>query len=124
MYPFTCPNEQDHTFALKLGSQTEYVCSYCGVEYSAYELQVKKLDDLKDSMRKIVNYTNGGDVHLFAEALYGVMRETHRTLQQNFIRGVITFINQMQKMPTDPRNEACVEWCKEVSNINAYLPVI
>lgn len=124
MYPLTCPNGKDHSFEPKPEDSNQYVCTDCGIDYPAYETQKKKIEELKGNFKSIVDYTNGGDPQLFSEALYEVMRETHRTLQQNYIRSMIAFFTKMQQMPTDPRNEACVEWCKDVSKLDRYLPTI
>jgi hypothetical protein len=80
--------------------------------------------ELKESTKVIINYTNGGDADLLAEAMLEAMHETHRTIQQNFFRGLVKFISKMAGMPVDPRNQACVEWCKSASNINTNFPII
>jgi hypothetical protein len=56
--------------------------------------------------------------------MFEEMQHTHRTLQQSFIRALAGFIAKMATMDTDLRNQASVDWCKEVAKIECFLPLI
>ena len=73
---------------------------------------------------ELATILNGGDAKFVSEAMFEAMQHTHRTLQQNIIRTIATFIARMTKMDTDLRNQASVEWCKEVAKIECLLPLI
>jgi len=123
MYPLTCPNGDFHDFNPSAGSD-DYVCTGCGITFDAFNKADNRMRELKEEIKNIVCYSNNGDVDLFSEAMMGAMHETHRTIQQNFFRGLVKFISKMKDMPVDPRNQACVEWCKEVSKIKTEFPII
>lgn len=121
MYPLKCTGGEEHKFKIGLKDIT-YVCSVCGItgeEYTKYDL---KKNDLKLKTVALVDSLNGGSYEILSEAMFDVMHSTHRTLQQDFFRCMVSFINKMKDMPTDLRNQACVDWCKDVSKIEANFP--
>ena len=46
----------------------------------------------------------------------------HRTLQQDTIRLLAMMVTNIAEHNTDQRNEACVKWCKKVSEIDVFFP--
>lgn len=60
----------------------------------------------------------------FSKLLADNFRREHRTLQQGMIRVIADFISEVSKFHTDLRNEAAVNWCKEVAKIEAVFPFI
>lgn len=123
MYPLTCSNGDPHDFQTSENSE-EYICTRCGISFDEYSKADDKVREVKEAIKKIAEYSNGGDADIFSEAMFQAMHETHRTIQQNFFRGLVKFIGKMADMPTDPRNKACVDWCKEASKIEAGFPLI
>lgn len=124
MFPITCPDGSQHEFETPAADANGFVCKGCNTDYDDYQKACDKLNKLKEQIKAVVDFTNGGDTDLFATALFETMNETHRTLQQNFFRGLILFIDKMKDMPTDLRNEACVAWCKKVAATDCFLPHI
>lgn len=119
MHPLTCPDGQSHEF------DTETLeCSKCNTSYQQVLNAEKNLQELISKIKNLISFTNGGDSGILSKALYLAMCQTHRTLQQNFIRSLVGFIDQMKDMPTDLRNEASVKWCQEVSKIDNFLPMV
>jgi len=98
------------------------------VPNAGYPNEYLKFDTLRTALKKdtkeLADSVNGGTPEFLAEAMFEAMHETHRTLQQNFFRGLVLFIAKMKDMPTDLRNKACVEWCEAVSKIEANFPRI
>jgi hypothetical protein len=121
MYPLTCRDGKDHIFENTLNNGL-YPCAKCGLSYNEYLKYDNLRAVLKKDTKELVDSVNGGTPEFLAEAMLEAMLETHRTLQQNFFRGLVLFMNKMKDMPTDLRNEACVEWCKTVSKIEANFP--
>jgi len=122
MFPLTCDDGQEHDF--KSAGEEEYVCSNCNLSYDDYADARDKLIALKDKIKELTQFVNGGSHEFLAEAFYEAMRETHRTIQQNFFRSMVSFIGKMKDMGVDARNEACVAWCQEVSKIESNFPRI
>jgi hypothetical protein len=123
MYPLTCPDGKDHNFENLLNDDS-YTCSLCNLAYNMFIKFDKLRTTLKTSTKELVDSVNGGTPEFLAEAMFEAMHATHRTLQQDFFRGLVLFIDKMKDMPTDLRNEACVEWCKDVSKIKTNFPRI
>lgn len=122
MYPLTCHDGSNHNFDLE---QDQIIsCSNCGASFSQYQEAYQKLTDIADSLNDMVEMTNSGKPEALADMMYKAMCKTHRTSQQNFIRGLALFIKKMGEMPTDGRNYDCVEWCHKVSEIEAGFPII
>lgn len=122
MYPLTCHDDSQHDF--HTGEDNKYLCSKCNIEYDRYREALTARIVLVNKIKEIIENTNAHPEADLAEAMFNAMRETHRTLQQNFIRSLVLFFQKMKDMPTDLRNEASVEWCKKVSEIEALLPKI
>lgn len=82
--------------------------------------------ELQEHFQAIVDATNSKNSEYISNIMINVMKKTHLTLQQNFIRSLISFINKMNDMPRDGRNEAALDWCEKVSTLEkeAYLPYI
>jgi hypothetical protein len=123
MFPLTCPNGDPHDFQTSENSE-EYVCTECGTSFETYNKADDRVREIKEAIKKVAEYSNGGDADIFSEAMLQAMHETHRTIQQNFFRGLVKFIDKMKDMPTDPRNQACVGWCREASRIDSRFPII
>lgn len=124
MHPFTCPDGKEHSFDVDKSVQDEevYICTECGTSYSTYEAAHLKRVKIENIIKEMSEYINGGNPELLAEMFFIAMEKEHRTLQQSFIRSIALFIKMMSKMPTDLRNQAAVEWCKKVSEIEAVFP--
>jgi hypothetical protein len=123
MYPFTCTDGKDHKFEVTLQDKS-YACSACGITGEEYTKHDLKRKDLKLKTLALADSLNSGKPEVLAEAMFDAMRYTHRTIQQDFFRSLVLFIGKMKDMPTDLRNEACVEWCKKVSEIKTSFPRI
>lgn len=60
----------------------------------------------------------------FAELLATQFIREHRTLQQGMIKVIAEFISIVAEQHTDLRNQAAIDWCKEVKKIEAVFPFI
>lgn len=125
MHPFHCLDGKDHNFDFKGESpERQYVCLNCGVTYDEFNKAQLKIKKLTDMIKEMSGTNNGGNPKFLATALLNAMNEEHRTLQQSFINSIALFIKMMSEMPIDLRNQAAVEWCKKVSEIEAIFPRI
>jgi hypothetical protein len=123
MYPLTCPDGNAHNFENPLNVDS-YTCSLCNLSYIKFLKFDNLRTKLKTSTKELVDSVYGGTPEFLAEVMFEAMHSTHRTIQQDFFRGLVFFIAKMKDMPTDLRNEACVGWCKEVSKIKTNFPRI
>jgi hypothetical protein len=79
-----------------------------------------KMEHIKDLFRHMNSHNRD-----YAEEMIKYIKTEHRTLQQNFFRMVSTVINAVAKTEYhDERNEASINWCKKVSEIDAFFPYI
>ena len=122
MYPVSCKDGKDHDWITT--EEDVIVCSVCYTTEHAYREAYADSTKVKKATREFADILNGIDSQFVAEDMYEEMLHTHRTLQQNFIRAIGSFVTRMSKMETDGRNEAAVEWCKKISQIDCHLPLI
>lgn len=121
MYPLKCKEDSEHVFET---SENGYKCTKCGVGANRYYEARQEYEKMVALLKEVMDFTNGTSEDILATAMLDAANHTHRTLQQNFFRTLILFIQKMKDMPTDARNEASVEWCKQASKIESYLPRI
>lgn len=121
MYPLKCKEDSEHDFQT---SEKGYKCTKCGVDVNRYYEAKQEYDKLVALFKDAMDFTNGSSEEILATAMLEAANHTYRTLQQNFFRALILFIQKMKDMSSDARNEASVEWCKQVSKIESYLPRI
>ena len=121
MHSVRCKDGNEHDWNFD-GPQAQ--CSNCGIDQGTYEKLVERSAKIENAVKTLVDELNGGDPKFVAEVMYNEMRVTHRTLQQRFIGALAVFIENMKQMGTDLRNEASIEWCKKVSEIDRCFPFI
>lgn len=97
-------------------------------EYEKKELkrQHEQKECAKEIIEKLSRTSNNMtfDHKQFAQQLADNFRREHRTLQQGMIKVLAEFISEVAEQHTDMRNEAAVNWCKEVKKIEANFPFI
>lgn len=77
------------------------------------------LQQVEESTEKLVssmNFTLSSEE--FSEAVMKGLRKSHRTLQQTFWNTMFQSIKKYGDEYYDPRNQAAVETCKEISDTN------
>lgn len=75
------------------------------------------------AVREICNAVNGGQCVDVAKGITDELRRTHRTLQQDFWRAVLIAARTYGETPyVDLRNEAAVNACKQIGELNVQLP--
>lgn len=97
-------------------------------EFEIKELKRKHAQEecAKEIIEKLSRTSNNMtfDHKEFAAQLADSFRREHRTLQQGIIKVLAEFISEVAEQHTDMRNEAAVQWCKEVKKIEAIFPFI
>jgi hypothetical protein len=121
MYPVTCKDGSEHYWVEK---DSGFECRDCGIDLKTFEAVSKDYKKVTEVIQNMANILNGGDAKFVSEAMFEAMQHTHRTLQQNIIRTIAAFLARMSTMDTDLRNQASVEWCKEVAKVECLLPLI
>ena len=82
---------------------------------------IAKAEGIAEAVEDIVN---GAESDL-SRALRERLPRMYRTLQQSSFRVVQEIIRDYAKTEYfDPRNEAAVEWCRAVSELEGGLPLI
>ena len=119
-----CQDGKVHSFGSKKESPEVYACQHCGITYDQFNEAQERIKKLTDMIKELSSTNNGGNPEFLATAFYNAMTQEHRILQQSFISSIALFIKIMSRMPTDFRNQAAVEWCKKVSEIEAVFPRI
>jgi hypothetical protein len=89
-------------------------------------LNKKEMDCAREIIEKLSQISNNMSFNNedFAKELANNFRKEHRTLQQGIIKVLAVFIAEVSTFSTDLRNEAAVQWCKKVSEIEAIFPFI
>lgn len=125
MYPMTCHDGTEHDFKYaKEDDDKSFKCSVCGLSYGNYCREKKRREELAEKVMEVVSSANSFHEEDLAQIMFLALSKSHRTIQQNFFRAFSILIKKMKDMPVDARNEAAVEWCKKVSEIEAQLPRI
>lgn len=77
------------------------------------------------AMQELVDVTNkmGGHDDIIKGMFLGLL-QSHRTLQQSFIRDFIGVMGEYAEVSTDLRNEAAVGFAKKVKEMEIYLPEV
>jgi len=90
------------------------------------ELDKKEKESAKEIIEKLSRTSNNMAFNhkLFAKEMVNNFRKEHRTLQQGLIKVLAEFIAEVSTFDTDMRNEAAINWCKEVQKIEAIFPFI
>jgi hypothetical protein len=96
----------------------------CRLHYDVYQETVDEYEAAKTAIKSIVGILNHSNKDFIAYAIYDEMRRTHRTLQQSFMGMLAAFIGRMKEMETDARNEAAIQWCKKVAEIDRNFPTV
>ena len=80
---------------------------------------------IRNAFKTLSNAVNGGSSSKIARILADEYMRDHRTLQQNMVRTLYHFIKIVAEENTaDPRNEASLEWFREVAGIEKGFPYI
>jgi hypothetical protein len=89
-------------------------------------LNKKEMEAAKEIIEKLSHISNNMAFNNedFAKELANNFQKEHRTLQQGIIKVLAVFIAEVSTFNTDLRNEATVQWCKKVSEIEAIFPFI
>ena len=80
---------------------------------------------VKKAMKELINATNvmGGEEEM-AAGITEALQSEHRTLQQSFFRVFAESMKEYANTGTDLRNEASVNFAKEVNKIDYHFPFI
>jgi len=87
---------------------------------------VARKNEARDAMQKLIDLTNvmGGDKDVAAGLLEGLLT-SHKTLQQSFIR---CFVEAMKEYAdtrfVDARNEASVNFAKQLKEMEIHFPFV
>lgn len=90
------------------------------------ELNKNEIESAKEIIEKLSRTSNNMAFNhkQFAKELANNFRREHRTLQQGLISVLAEFIAEIATFDTDLRNEAAINWCKKVKEIEAAFPFI
>lgn len=85
----------------------------------------KQIEENVSTMLKMMNSVGARGNNDYSQAILNKLNNEHRTIIQNFFRTLQFTITEYSKTEhSDLRNEASVEWCKEVAKIDTYLPFV
>lgn len=124
MYPMTCTNGSEHGFKYDENDEKSFKCSVCSLSYGNYVREKNRRETLTVKIMEVVSSANSLQEEDLADIMFLSLSRTHRTIQQSFFRAFAILVKKMKDMPMDARNEAAVEWCKKVSEIETNLPRI
>lgn len=126
MYPFNCKGSETHSFELN-NTDSEYYCSKCGVSQKEYYKAMEEMRKLSKDFETFLENLKYGKEEMCAFFMYRAILKMHRTHQQDFFRILHLFIKKMSKLTaaqTDLRNLYSIEWCKDITKIDATFPRI
>jgi hypothetical protein len=124
MYPMTCHDGSEHNFSYTEKDEKAFKCSVCGISYGNYCREKIRREELSTKVMEVVSSANSFHEEDVAQTMFLALSKSHRTIQQSFFRAFSILVNKMKDMPVDARNEAAVEWCKKVSEIETNFPRI
>lgn len=96
------------------------------LDYEEFEREQEQKKCAKEIVQKLTKSCNSSVFNhkQFAKDLAESFMGEHRTLQQGVVKVLAEFISEVSTFPTDLRNEAAVEWCKKVREIEVVFPFI
>lgn len=78
----------------------------------------------KDAVALITKACNYGAGKEVAEGIIDALAQEHRTLQQDFWRVIREVAEKYSEFSHDLRNDASVEFCEDIKNLNRSIPRI
>lgn len=87
---------------------------------------VKNKKAAEEAMKALIDVTNvmGGDKDVAAGILDGLLK-SHKTLQQSFFRSLFMAMGEYAETPfVDGRNQASVDFAKQVKELDAFFPFV
>lgn len=82
-------------------------------------------DQVEEHIKAIINLGNANSDQVIAEGILKGLTGEHRTLQQDFIRALVTALVEYGNSPYfDARNEWAIRWAKRAGEIDIVLPRI
>lgn len=87
--------------------------------------QQKKIKEVKELMTQLIDATNtmGMDEEV-AQGIFEGLVESHRTLQQSFMRSFTLAMKDYANTRTDLRNQASVDLAKKITELDVILPTV
>ena len=76
----------------------------------------------EDITRELRGY--GSNATERAEMLANAIRKEHRTHQANIVRNLLTVLINLSEAPTDLRNQAAIDACSKVKELDIGIPYI
>jgi len=118
MNALKCKNGDMHDFTI------DERCA-CGVSVERYRQALKTKTKIMDALGALMDVCNGNDADYVSWCMLQSLAHTHPTLQQMFFKSLRAAIMEMpNNLHSDARNEATMEWCRKVAEIDAYFPLI
>ena len=79
----------------------------------------------EEAMEELIRCVNvlGGEEDI-AEVMARVLQNSHRTLQQSFIRTFMLAMEEYRNTSTDLRNQAAVDFAKNITEQEFYFPLV
>lgn len=113
-----CKNNRPHKF-----DDHNAQCINCNLSLKEYRQREQKIKDIKEAFQTLLNAASY-DTNLLAEVMKHTTLKEHRTIQQRFLQSLANYIDLLTDFDTDLRNEAGINWCKSVSQIEHRFPFI
>lgn len=84
-----------------------------------------KVAEVKELMTKLVDATNAmGMEEQVAQGMFEGLVESHRTLQNSFMRSFVMSMKEYSQVRTDARNQGAVELAKVIAETESNIPFI
>lgn len=95
---------------------------YAVAQQKAKKAKVKEVEDL---MRQLVDATNTmGMEEEVAQGIFNALSQSHRTLQNSFMRSFQKAMGPYSGIRADARNEGAVALAGKISELEANIPFI
>lgn len=94
-------------------------------EHAQVTSKIIRINATRNAMLELIKTTNvmGFDEDII-QGMTEALQESHRTLQQSFMRCFVGTMDNYSKSRTDARNKNAVEFAKKVSEMEAHFPFI
>lgn len=79
---------------------------------------------VREAMSSIIEEAHSGDSESVISGLLEALTGSHRTIQQETCAILHETLKQYSKQSSDARNQASIDWAKNISEIDAYFPYI
>lgn len=74
-------------------------------------------NEVKQAMQTLLDAANGTNPKRLADEIVANLTSEHRTIQQSFLSAVKLALYQYANAQHDGRNEAAVQWAKQVADL-------